>query len=161
MTPKLSSALCSVLALSMSITSIRAQNGPDGPTGTVSEPLVGGALVDQQTQYDFGLLTLNDPGASCSASMINQYWAITAAHCVFSSPSPGVSGLVFQPAQITSDRRRQPGAGPTTLVTKTPTVAMAPAPPRTGTSSTTTRARQLLSLCTPLQLLPASRRMAT
>lgn len=40
--------------------------------------------LDQQTQEQFGLLTLQSPEASCSASMLNDFWAITAAHCVFS-----------------------------------------------------------------------------
>lgn len=51
-------------------------------TGTVSQPLVGGGLVPADIQEEFGLLTLGDAIGSCSASLLRNDWAITAAHCV-------------------------------------------------------------------------------
>ncbi len=74
-----------------------AQNPPEH-TGEVSQPLVGGTLVDLQTQRDFGLLVLTNPAGSCSASMLNDSWAITAAHCVY--PSTTAASAAFAPAQI-------------------------------------------------------------
>jgi hypothetical protein len=59
-----------------------AENEVDGPIGQVSQPLVGGKLIDQQTQEKYGLLTLASPRGSCSASLLRNHWAITAAHCV-------------------------------------------------------------------------------
>lgn len=54
-------------------------------TGTTQQPLVSpNPPLDQATQEQFGLLTLSNPEGTCSASMLNDYWAITAAHCVFS-----------------------------------------------------------------------------
>lgn len=84
--------------LLMVLPAAAAQNGPEGPTGQVQQPLVGGLLTDPQTQQDFGLLTLNNPSGSCSASMLNDYWAITAAHCVFLNAL--TSGTQFTPEKI-------------------------------------------------------------
>jgi Trypsin/Ricin-type beta-trefoil lectin domain-like len=53
--------------------------------------------IDQKTQEQFGLLTLSNPEGTCSASMLNDFWAITAAHCVFSTKN---NCPQFQPNQI-------------------------------------------------------------
>jgi hypothetical protein len=74
-----------------------AQN--DGPIGTVSQPLVGGTLVSPETQRAFGLLSLSSPTGSCSASMLNAFWAITAAHCVY--PSITAPSAIYPANQIT------------------------------------------------------------
>jgi hypothetical protein len=57
--------------------------------------LVGGQLVSTDVQRQFGLLRLTNPEGNCSASMLNDYWAITAAHCVYAE-----KGNQFAPEQI-------------------------------------------------------------
>lgn len=92
--------LCTLLALSIPSAIIQAANEPDGRIGTVTQPLVGGLPVSLQMQRDFGLLKLTNPSGTCTASMLNQFWAITAAHCVFPSGA-GVGAAVYAPSQIT------------------------------------------------------------
>lgn len=55
------------------------QHDEEAHLGKVSQPLVGGTVVDVDTREAYGLLTLND---RCSASLLRNVWAITAAHCV-------------------------------------------------------------------------------
>jgi Trypsin len=70
------------LAIALSLMmSVRALFGAEN-TGTVSQPLVGGSLVSPYAQEELGLLTLNTATGSCSASLLTNEWAITAAHCV-------------------------------------------------------------------------------
>jgi len=89
--------LGALLALSLSSATVHAGNDPDGVTDSKAQALVGGTEVDAQTQRDFGLLALNSPGGGkCSASMLNQFWAITAAHCLY----PDKSGVAYAPNQI-------------------------------------------------------------
>lgn len=57
-------------------------NAADPPTGTVRQGLVGGTEVDERTQEIYGLLKLSDSSGSCTASLLRNDWAISAAHCV-------------------------------------------------------------------------------
>jgi hypothetical protein len=61
--------------------------------GVRRDPLVSESIVDASTQEEFGLLTLGSSTGSCSASLLRNDWAITAAHCVelldpFGKPIP-------------------------------------------------------------------------
>ncbi|MEO8063226.1 MAG: tachylectin-related carbohydrate-binding protein [Pseudomonadota bacterium] len=61
---------------------LNAADAPDGPIGKVGSPLVGGTPVSLETREKFGLLTLRNGSGTCSAQLLRNNWAITAAHCV-------------------------------------------------------------------------------
>lgn len=68
-------------------------------TGTVSQPLVGGRVLSPDQQELLTLLTLQFPGGSCSASLLTNDWAITAAHCVESGGATVAAPTVTLTAQ--------------------------------------------------------------
>ncbi|RYX83326.1 trypsin-like serine protease [bacterium] len=67
-----------VMALALVAGVVAAQE----PIGKVQQGLVGGELVTEKTQEAYGLLSLEDPSGGCSASLLRNGWAISAAHCV-------------------------------------------------------------------------------
>lgn len=88
-----------IATLTLSVVAVHAQQRRER-IGEVSQALVGGPLVTPEVQRTFGLLTLSTPnGLSCSASMLNAFWAITAAHCVY--PSSTALSMPYSASQIT------------------------------------------------------------
>src|SRR5258707_616917 len=63
-------------------------------TGKVQQGLVGGSVVAAERQEEFGLLSLS---SGCSASLLRNNWAVTAAHCV-DNPDPKNKGQFIQVA---------------------------------------------------------------
>jgi len=84
------------VALTLLFTNI-ASAQPENTGQSQQQLVTSSPPADQQTQEQFGLLTLTNPEGTCSASMLNDFWAITAAHCVF--PQNGNCPL-FAPNQI-------------------------------------------------------------
>lgn len=50
--------------------------------GSVRQPLIAGTVIDRARQEEFALLELSAGGGVCSASLLRNGWAVTAAHCV-------------------------------------------------------------------------------
>ncbi len=77
--------------------------------GQVRQPLVGGTVLDEAMQEEFGLVALSTTTASASACLLRPDWVVTAAHCVeqtdaASKPMPDPSrpgqNLLFPVAQV-------------------------------------------------------------
>ena len=57
--------------------------------GTVRQPLVGGSVIDESQQEEFGLLGYSAGSEVCSALLLRNDWAITASHCVDAQDARG------------------------------------------------------------------------
>jgi hypothetical protein len=81
-------ALAVLMAITFSVV-VAAQDKEK--IGRVQQGLVGGSVVSVGIQEQYGLLTLSTGSKGCSASLLRNNWAITAAHCV-DSPDPNRPG---------------------------------------------------------------------
>jgi Trypsin len=61
---------------------------PPENIGKVRQPLITNTLVDVDTQKTLGLVTVTGLKVDCSGTLINQYWVLTADHCVDTENAP-------------------------------------------------------------------------
>lgn len=69
--------LVSIAVLVTAIVSPARAHAED--VGTVAQPISGGTVVDSALQRQMGLVTVN---GGCSGTLLNQFWVLTARHCV-------------------------------------------------------------------------------
>lgn len=77
-------------------------DGPEGRVCTVQQPIISGNLVPVQTQQDLGLVTVNNAGGTCSGTLVNRFWVLTADHCVTSNGTVGGPPAALSALSITA-----------------------------------------------------------
>jgi hypothetical protein len=78
---------------------VAQENCTDTPKGRfckIKQPIIGGTVVAPATQRALGLVTLSN---NCSGTLLNQFWVLTADHCL-SGGRFGGSSLPFESVQI-------------------------------------------------------------
>ena len=93
-------ALPAIMALAALVhsTGAHAQQCQDTPQGRicrVRQQVSAGTEVDVDTQRRLGLVAIND---GCSGTLLNQFWVLTARHCV--TVDGNITTALLQPSQV-------------------------------------------------------------
>lgn len=118
------------LAVLFNSTGAIAQDCQDTPEGRIcknKQAITAGAIVDANMQKKMGLVTIN---GGCSGTLLNQYWVLTARHCVTQGPATR-SPISFPGSMRTVDD----GMSNPLLAPGSVTVTADWAPGRTGTAT--------------------------
>jgi hypothetical protein len=83
--------------------------------GTVRQPIVAGDQISVKRQHQLGLVTIRSNGGTCSGTLINEHWVLTADHCVTTNGDRGGPDQAFSKLRITAEWSSK-WAGPTRYV---------------------------------------------
>jgi hypothetical protein len=74
----------------------------DGPIGKIQQPIVSGEPVSVKRQRQLGLVTIDTNGGLCSGTLLNQFWVLTADHCVSTDGTMGGPDVPFRDMEISA-----------------------------------------------------------
>lgn len=91
------------LPLAMAVSAQDCVNTPEGRICTVQQPISVGLPVDPSLQRGLGLITVASPGGTCSGTLLNRNWVLTARHCVTNPPpNPTLAQAIAAPLRPTA-----------------------------------------------------------
>ncbi len=70
--------------------------------GTVRSPLVSATVVTPAQQEQLGLLSMRSNGGGCTASLLNNNWAVSASHCLNATDMRNPAGVSLSAAWATA-----------------------------------------------------------